>query len=134
MAIQESGEMYLETIMILSKQYYTVRAIDIVRYMGFSKASVSRALARLREDGLISVDSYGHITCTEKGMEIAEKIYQKRLMLKDFFLKIGVDEETASADACRIEHVISDKTLDAINWFGDRLLKSKEAGHLQNET
>ena len=115
MALQESGEMYLETILILSKQYYTVRAIDIVRYMGFSKASVSRALARLREDGLISTDDYGHISCTEKGMEVAERIYRKRLLLKEFFIRIGVDEETAAADACRIEHVISDKTFDAIN-------------------
>ena len=121
MALQESGEMYLETIMILSKQYYTVRAIDIVRYMGFSKASVSRALARLREDDLITTDSFGHISCTEKGIEVAENIYKKRLMLKDFFVLIGVDEETAAADACKIEHVISDKTVDAMNGAMERL-------------
>ena len=114
MAIQESGEMYLETILILSKEMNTVRAIDIVEYMGFSKPSVSRALAKLRQEKLIITDQDGYIALTENGRQIAERIYTKHTMLTTFFINLGVDEETATADACKIEHVISDKTFDAL--------------------
>ena len=114
MSIQESGEMYLETILILSKEKNTVRAIDVAGYMGFSKPAVSRALKRLREDKLILIDNDGYIAFTENGRTIAEKIYDRHILLTDFIMRLGVDEATAASDACKIEHVISDKTFDAI--------------------
>lgn len=114
MPIQESGEMYLETILILSKSKNTVRAIDVVEYMGFSKPAVSRAMNKLREDRLILTDRDGYIAFTEKGRAIAEKIYHRHVLLTDFIMRLGVDEQTASADACKIEHDISDATFDAI--------------------
>ena len=114
MSIQESGEMYLETILILSGEKSAVRAIDIVEYMGFSKPSVSRALGKLREMQYILVDDAGHITLTETGRALAEKIYERHTVLTDLLMRLGVDEETAVADACKIEHDISDRTFDAI--------------------
>lgn len=114
MPIQESGEMYLESILVLSRQKDAVRAIDIVEYMKFSKPSVSRALSRLREDGLINTDADGFITFTENGRALAEKIYTRHVVLTDFFVKLGVSDENASADACRIEHIISDETFAAM--------------------
>ena len=114
MSLQESGEMYLETILILSKKNNIVRAIDIAEHMGYSKPSVSRALAKLREDRLIITDNDGYIAFTENGRELAEKVYQKHTLLTEFIMRLGVDEETAEADACRIEHVISDKTFEAM--------------------
>lgn len=112
--LQESGEMYLETILILSKRQNIVRAIDISEYMGFSKPAVSRALAKLRKNKLILTDKEGFIGFTENGRAIAQKIYQRHVLLTDFIMKLGVDSETAVADACKIEHVISDKTFEAI--------------------
>ena len=122
MSIQESGEMYLESILVLSKQKDTVRAIDIVDYMNFSKPSVSRALSRLREDGLINTDTDGFITFTENGRVLAEKIYNRHVVLTSFLEKLGVGAETASADACRIEHIISDETFAAMEKFSDDLI------------
>lgn len=122
MSIQESGEMYLESILVLSKQKDTVRAIDIVDYMNFSKPSVSRALSRLREDGLINTDTDGFITFTENGRVLAEKIYNRHVVLTSFLEKLGVGAETASADACRIEHIISDETFAAMAKFSDDLI------------
>lgn len=114
MAIQESREMYLETILVLSKKNNVVRAIDIAEYMGYSKPAVSRALGKLRDDKLILTDRDGYIAFTENGRSLAEKVYQKHVFLTKFIMQLGVDEETASADACRIEHVISDKTFEAM--------------------
>lgn len=114
MHLQESGEMYLETILILSKRRASVRSIDVVEYMGFSKPSVSRAMGLLRNGGYITVDRSGYITLTDDGREVAEKIYERHNVLTEFLIKIGVDEETASEDACKMEHVISDKTFSAI--------------------
>lgn len=114
MSLQESGEMYLETILILSKKNNVVRAIDIVEYMGYSKPAVSRALGKLREEKLILTDRDGYIAFTENGRVLAERIYHKHVLLTEFIMRLGVDEETAAADACRIEHVISDKTFDAM--------------------
>ncbi|MBO6066114.1 MAG: metal-dependent transcriptional regulator [Oscillospiraceae bacterium] len=114
MSIQESGEMYLETILILSKEKNTVRSIDIVNHMGFSKPSVSRAMGKLREEKYIIMDKDGYIALTGKGRETAEKIYERHILLTEFIKRLGVDEETASEDACRIEHVISDKTFAAM--------------------
>ncbi len=117
MSIRESGEMYLETILILSKTKSSIRAIDIVEHMGFSKPSVSRALGKLRSDKFIVIDKSGFIAFTEEGKKIAEKIYNRHIILTDFIAGLGVDSETASADACKIEHVISDKTFAAIKKF-----------------
>ena len=112
--IQESGEMYLETILILSKKKNVVRSIDIVEYMGFSKPSVSRAMGKLREDKYIVMDSDGFIALTEKGRALAEKIYERHTALTRFLVSLGVDEEIAAADACKMEHDISDETFEAM--------------------
>ncbi|MBR4452132.1 MAG: metal-dependent transcriptional regulator [Clostridia bacterium] len=114
MNIRESGEMYLETIHILSQTSSTVRAIDVGAYMGFSKPSVSRALGLLKKDGLIVTDGQGYIKLTESGEERAQRIYERHTLLTRLFVSLGVDEETAAEDACRIEHYISDKTFEAI--------------------
>ncbi len=114
MSIHESGEMYLETILTLSKYTPHVRAIDIGEHMGYSKPSVSRAVGLLKADGFIKVGEDGGIILTETGRTIAEKIYERHQVLTDFFKMIGVEEETAMTDACKMEHIISDETFDAI--------------------
>lgn len=114
MHLQESGEMYLETIFILSKEKGTVRSIDIAEYMNFSKPSVSRAVGLLKSGGYINVDSDGFITLTDAGTEVANKIYERHTMLTDLLVRLGVDSETAANDACKMEHIISDKTFEAI--------------------
>ena len=114
MTLQESGEMYLETILILTEKQKYVHAIHVGEYMGFSKPSVSRALARLKKGGYITVDEVSHIHFTPEGREIAEKIYEKHTLLTKYIMLLGVSEETAKKDACRIEHVISDETFDAM--------------------
>ena len=106
--------MYLETILILSRSTPHVRSIDIVEHMGFSKPSVSRAVGLLKNCGYISVDDDGYITLTELGLEIAEKIYERHNILTSFLVSIGVSEEIATSDACKIEHVLSDDSLEAI--------------------
>jgi len=120
--MHESGEMYLETILILGKRNNPVRAVDISDEMHISKASVSRALTRLKHEDCIVVDNKGHIDFTEKGRKIAEKIYERHQLLTDFLVTLGVDEKTASADACKMEHVISDMTFKALR---EHLLKQK---------
>lgn len=114
MQLQESGEMYLETILILSQKKSFVRAIDIGEYMGFSKPSVSRAVGLLRSGGFISVGDGGGISLTDAGREIAEKIYDRHTYLTRVLQELGVSAETAAEDACRIEHVISDESFNAI--------------------
>ncbi len=114
MALQESGEMYLETIYILSRKSNAVRGIDIGDYMGYSKPSVSRALSLLKEEGLVIKDSDGFIKLTETGEARAARIYERHTVLSRLFTNLGVDEETAAEDACRVEHYISDKTFNAI--------------------
>lgn len=114
MSLQESGEMYLETILLLSKKKNLVRAVDVAEEMGYSKPSVSRALTRLREEDLILTTRDGYIAFTEAGRAIAEKVYRKHELLTQFIRKLGVDEKIAEQDACRIEHVISDETFDAM--------------------
>lgn len=114
MSIQESGEMYLESILVLSQKNNTVRAIDIVEYMGYSKPAVSRAMSKLREEKLILTDEDGFIALTGKGREIAEKIYERHTILTKLLVHLGVDEKIASEDACKMEHVISDETFAAI--------------------
>ena len=114
MSIHESGEMYLETIHVLLKKNSLVRSIDISEYMNFSKPSVSRAIGILKKAEYVNVDQNGHLTLTETGYSIAEKIYLRHNLLTNFLVQLGVDEQTASDDACKIEHHISDQTYDAI--------------------
>ena len=112
--IYESAENYLETILMLSKENKVVRSIDIVNELGFSKPSVSVAMKRLRENGLIDIDNNGYISLLPEGREIAEIIYERHVLLTKYFVAIGVSEEVAHEDACRIEHVISDETFEQI--------------------
>jgi Mn-dependent DtxR family transcriptional regulator len=114
MRIQESGEMYLETILRLSQKSGHVRAIDVSEEMGYSKPSVSRAMSLLKEGGYIVIDRDGAITLTDAGREIAEKIYARHTLLTNFLVSLGVDEKTAAEDACKMEHSISDISFEAI--------------------
>ena len=114
MQLLESGEMYLETILILSKKSASVRSIDVCEEMGFSKPSVSRAVTKLKSDGYIVVSKEGCLTLTESGKAVAEKIYERHTLLTEFLVSLGVDRETAAYDACKIEHDISDTTFEAI--------------------
>ena len=114
MRIQESGEMYLETILILSKEKSCVRSIDVCEYMGYSKPSISRAVSLLRNSGYVDMDDRGYLSLTDSGRAIAEKIYERHQVLSKVPKNLGVDEKAAAEDACRIEHVISDETFAAI--------------------
>ena len=114
MAIQESGEMYLETIHVLFKKNGQVRSIDISEHMGYSKPSVSRAMGLLKEGGYITIDKEGFITLTDSGLEVAEKIYERHTILSNLLVALGVSPETAAEDACKIEHAISDESFEAI--------------------
>lgn len=114
MQLKESGEMYLETIHILNKKSGFVRSIDVCEYMGYSKPSVSRAVGLLKEGGYLTVSKNGALKLTELGQEIAEKTYERHIVLTELFEKLGVNRETATADACKIEHVISDETFSAL--------------------
>ena len=114
MNLQESGEMYLESILVLSQSNPNVRSIDICEYMGFSKPSVSRAISLLKSGGYVIMDKDGYLTLTEEGRTVAQKIYDRHRLLTEFLVSLGVSEETASADACKIEHHISDESFEAI--------------------
>ena len=114
MALQESGEMYLETILVLSRKMPAVRSVDISEYMGYSKPSVSRAVGLLKSGNYIVMDDDGHITLTPAGLEIAEKILDRHTLLTQLLVRMGVSRGTAAADACKMEHVISDETFEAI--------------------
>ena len=121
MHLQESGEMYLETIHILSQREKGVRAVDVAEYMGFSKPSVSRAVGLLKTGGYIVVDEDGYITLTDAGHEVADKIYERHTVLTDFLSSLGVNAETAAEDACKIEHDISDESFRAIKQLMKKL-------------
>ncbi len=114
MAMQESGEMYLETIYVLSRQSAFVRSIDVAEHMGFSKPSVSRGVGLLKKEGLLQVDEMGGLKLTAAGEEKAKNIYERHTVLTTLLTKLGVSEETAAEDACRIEHYISDETFNAV--------------------
>ena len=114
MAMQESGEMYLETILILSHEKERVRSVDIAEHMGYSKPSISRAVGLLKESGYITVDGLGSIELTESGRAIAENIYERHTILTRVLTMIGVSDETAAEDACKVEHYISEETFSAI--------------------
>lgn len=112
--IQESGEMYLEAIHVLSLEKPSVRSIDVAGYLNYSKPSVSRAMGILRERGYITVNENGSLILTKEGSAIAKKIYERHTVLTEYLEKLGVDKKTAADDACRIEHVISQKSFNAI--------------------
>ncbi len=120
MALQESGEMYLESIYVLSKKMTGVRSVDVGEYMSYSKPSVSRAIGLLRDGGYVAVDSDGYLTLTESGYEIAQKIYERHTMLTEFLIGIGVSPEVASHDACKIEHDLSDESFEAIKKHAEK--------------
>ncbi len=114
MSVNESGEMYLETIYILRRSKASVRSIDVAEYMNYTKPSISRGVGLLKKRGLITVDKDGFINLTEEGTVLACKIYERHTVLTDVLRSLGVDEKTAADDACKIEHVISDASFDAI--------------------
>ena len=120
MQLQESGQMYLETIYVLSKTLNGVHSIDISAHMGYSKPSVSRAVNLLKSGGYITIDEENHITLTETGLEIAEKIYNRHIVLSKMLMALGVPEEIAAEDACRMEHTISDESFEAIRRHVER--------------
>lgn len=114
MSLHESAEMYLETIYTLSQGGANVRSIDVAEALGYSRPSVSRAVRLLKLDGYLEADADGFLTLTERGIATAEKVYERHTVLTAALVALGVDAKTAAEDACRIEHVISDKTLTAI--------------------
>ncbi|MEG0291970.1 MAG: metal-dependent transcriptional regulator [Anaerovoracaceae bacterium] len=111
MALRESGEMYLETILVLKREKGNVRSIDVANALEYSKPSVSRAIGILKRDGLVIVDNSGQISLTDEGVVIAERIFKRHTVLSEFLMSLGVNEDVAKSDACRMEHVISDETL-----------------------
>ena len=117
MTVRESGEMYLEAILVLAKKSGYVRSIDVSEYLGYSKPSVSRAMGILREGGYILMEKDGAITLTDSGKKLAETIYERHTVLSELLIRLGVDEKTATDDACRIEHVISDESFQAIKQY-----------------
>ena len=114
MHLQESAEMYLETIYLLTQQSSTVRSIDVAEHMGYSKPSVSRAVGLLKQGGYVVVDEDGFLSLTGDGKAVAEKIFERQTVLSRLFIRLGVSEAVAAEDACKIEHIISDETFNAI--------------------
>lgn len=125
MHLQESGEMYLETIYVLSKKNKLVRSIDVCEYMGYSKPSVSRAMGILKKGGYVVVDGEGHLSLTDAGLEVAQTIYERHTTLTDFLIRLGVDKDVAAEDACKMEHDISNETFAAMK---------RHAQQFQNQT
>ena len=123
MSLHESAEMYLETIYTLSQSNATVRSIDVAEALGYSRPSVSRAVGLLKKDGYLTMDNDGFLTLTEAGKSVAVKIYERHTVLTAALMALGVDRESAAEDACRIEHVISDKSLNAIKAHMDKYRK-----------
>lgn len=120
MHLQESGEMYLETIYRLSQAHKYVRSIDVAEEMGYSKPSVSRAVSLLRQGGYLLVDEHGHLALTEVGQDVAEKIFERHTVLTRLLVSLGVEADVAAEDACRVEHVISDQSFEAIKRYFNR--------------
>ena len=117
MSVHESGEMYLEAILVLTKKNGFVRSIDVSEYLGYSKPSVSRAVGILKNGGYIQMDKDGSLVLTESGRTIAEKIFERHTVLSRLLIKLGVSKETATEDACRMEHAISDESFEAIKRY-----------------
>ena len=122
MRLQESGEMYLEAIYVLSKAQTMVRSIDVSEYLGYSKPSVSRAVGLLKTGGYITVENDGGLILTDSGREIAEKIFERHTLLTKLLVRMGVSQEVAAADACRLEHAISDESFLAIKEYTKNML------------
>jgi len=120
MAIQESGEMYLETIYVLSQKSKDVHSVDVGEHMGYSKPSVSRAIGLLKKAGYVLMEKDGALTLTEEGKQVAEKIYERHTVLTEFLVRLGVDPAIAAEDACKLEHDISDQSLEAIKRFTEQ--------------
>ena len=120
MHLQESGEMYIESIYVLNKKIGNVRSIDICEHLGYSKPSVSRAMSLLKKGGFVAVDDNGYLTLTDAGREVAEKMYQRHTILSELLMRLGVDEKTAIEDACKIEHHISDISFNAIKKYVEK--------------
>ncbi len=120
MHLQESGEMYIESIYVLYKKIGNVRSIDICEHLGYSKPSVSRAMSLLKKGGFVAVDDNGYLTLTDAGREVAEKMYQRHTILSELLMRLGVDEKTAIEDACKIEHHISDISFNAIKKYVEK--------------
>lgn len=125
MHLQESGEMYLETVYVLSKNG-VVRSLDVAEYMGFSKPSVSRAVGLLKQGGYLLMDKDGYLTLTESGLDVAKKIYERHTLLSKLLVRLGVDEKTATEDACKMEHDISDESFSAIKEHVRRNMKNAD--------
>lgn len=125
MHLQKSGEMYLETVYVLSKNG-VVRSLDVAEYMGFSKPSVSRAVGLLKQGGYLLMDKDGYLTLTESGLDVAKKIYERHTLLSKFLVRLGVDEKTATEDACKMEHDISDESFSAIKEHVRRNMKNAD--------
>ena len=121
MHIQESGEMYLESIYVLSKKGGQVRSVDVGEYLGYSKPSVSRAVGLLKKGGCLVMDKDGPLTLTGTGLEIAQKIYDRHTLLSRVLMKLGVSEDVATADACKLEHAISDESYEAIKSYLNKI-------------
>lgn len=117
MHIQESGEMYLESVFVLSQKMNQVRSVDVAEYLNYSKPSVSRAVGLLKSGGYIQMDKNGFLALTDSGLEIAQKIYARHTLITHVLEKLGVSPETAAADACKIEHAISDESFEALKAF-----------------
>ncbi len=125
--MQESGEMYLESIYVLTKKSAHVRSIDVCEYMGYSKPSISRAMGLLKASDHIHIDNDGYITLTESGKAVAERIYERHTLLTRMLVRLGVSEETAAEDACRMEHILSEETFSAIKKHLDDMAETSEA-------
>ena len=119
MALHESAEMYLETIYVLTQRSTNVRSVDIAEHMSYSKPSVSRAVGLLKQGGYVVVDNDGFITLTDTGLSVARKIFERHTVVSQLLIRLGVSEETAAEDACKIEHVISDETFHAVKKYLD---------------
>ena len=117
MRLQESGEMYLETIYVLSKKLSAVRSVDVSEHLGYSKPSVSRAVGLLKNGGFITVEESGALKLTEEGYNIANMMFERHTVLSEYLIRLGVSPETAAEDACKIEHVISEESFLAIKNF-----------------
>ena len=126
MKLQESGQMYLETIYVLTESSSAVRAIDVCEHMGFSKPSVSRALGLLKKGGFVDVDKNGFLSLTDEGRETAKKIYERHTIITKILLHLGVDAETATEDACKLEHAMSDRSFEAIKRYASTLPEIKD--------
>ena len=121
MVLRESGQMYLESVLVLSEKDEPVRSLDVANHLGFSKPSVSRAVGLLRDGGYLTVGKDGGLSLTEAGLEVAERTYERHTVLSELFMKLGVSEENAVADACKMEHIISVETFAALKKLNGEL-------------